>query len=110
MVYKRKKPNWFDKIWRTATSIDMFGERVQFNFDGKESYDTCCGALATLLIFGTVAVYALFQIRYYNSRWSEVPILSVFLKENYFVEPIEIRQDRDDFHFALAVTRKQGFE
>lgn len=109
MPKNRRKPNLLDKFWRATTKFDMFGESIQFNLDGKESYDTCCGSLATLLILGTVAIYALFQVRYYNSRWSEVPIVNVFLKENYYLEPLKISQERDDFYFAVAVTKKQNF-
>ena len=45
----------------------MFGERVKFNLDGKESFDTCCGSICTFLIFGIVALYCVFQVRLYQS-------------------------------------------
>ena len=64
---KRRKPTTCDKFWRSATSIDMFGERIRFNMDGKETFDTCCGSICTLLIFGVVALYTIFQLRLYNN-------------------------------------------
>ena len=84
----------------------MFGETVNFNMDGKESFDTCCGSICTFLIMGVVAVYCVFQVRLYNSQWAEVPIVSTFLKEGFYLEPVEIRQDRDDFMFAVAITAR----
>ena len=98
-----------DKFWRATTSIDMFGERIQFNMDGKESFDTCCGSFCTLIIFCIIAVYTLFQIRLYQSQWAEIPILSTYIKKGYYVEPVEIQQKRDDFYFAVAITAKQDF-
>jgi hypothetical protein len=38
----------------------MFGEKVYFNMDGKDSYDTCCGSLCTLIILAAVALFVLF--------------------------------------------------
>ena len=103
---KRKKVSPCDKFWRAGTSFDMFGERVQFNMDGKESFDTCCGSICTLAILGIVTLYALFQVRLYNQQWAEVPILNTYLKKGFYKESPEIRQDEDDFYFAVAVTAK----
>lgn len=84
----------------------MFGERIQFNLDGKESFDTCLGSMCTILVFGVVALYSLFQIRLYQSQWAEVPIISSFNKVGFYEEPVEIRQDTNDFYFAVAITGK----
>ena len=59
-MFKKRKVGWCDRLWRSFTQYDMFGERVQLNLDGKESFDTCCGSLCTLLILCIVAVYSLF--------------------------------------------------
>ena len=59
--------------------------------DGKTSFDTCCGSFCTLLILGVVAIYGIFQVRLYESQWAEVPIVSTFLKEGHYSEPVEIR-------------------
>ena len=88
----------------------MFGEKISFNIDGKESFDTCLGSFCTLIVFAIVATYAAFQIRLYQSQWSEVPITSTFLKPGHFLDPVEVRQDVNDFYFAVAVTGKQNFE
>lgn len=54
----------------------MFGERINFNMDGKETYDTCCGSLVTLIVFLAVAVYCLFQIRLYQKENIRVPVVA----------------------------------
>lgn len=96
-MIKRRKVSPCDKFWRTSTSIDMFGEHLYLNLDGKESFDTCCGSLCTLMILVVCAIFALFQVRMYESQWAEVPIVSDYIKKGYFHEPVEIRQDRDNF-------------
>ena len=88
----------------------MFGEKMSFNIDGKESFDTCCGSLCTVLILAVVALYALFQVRLYNSQWQEVPILSTYEKSGFYDQPVEIRQDVNDFYFAVAISGKQKFQ
>jgi len=110
MIRKRPKVTSCDKLWRTATSFDMFGERVQLNLDGKESFDTCCGAMCTLIILCAVALFSLFQVRHYKTQWAEVPIVSDYEKKGYFEEPVEIRQDTNNFMFAVAVTGKQNYK
>ena len=107
---KRPKLTPCDRFWRSTTRFDMFGERIYFNMDGKESFDTCCGSFCTLAICAVVTLFVLFQIRFYQSQWAEVPIISEYIKEGFFKEPVEIRQDRDDFYFAVAATAKQNFK
>ena len=107
---KRSKPTPCDRLWRSVTSIDMFGERIYLNLDGKESFDTCCGSLCTLIILCVVALFALFQVRLYQSQWTEVPILSTYVKKDFFNNaPVEVRQDVHNFYFAIAITGKQEF-
>ena len=101
---KERKVSTGEKFWRATTRFDMFGERVRFNMDGKESFDTCCGSFCTLAILAVVALYCIFQVRLYNTQWQEVPIVSSFVKEGFYTEPVEIRQDTDDFMFAVAIT------
>ena len=79
---------------------------MKFNMDGKESFDTCLGSFCTFAIFGLVALYCAFQIRLYESQWAEVPILSTYDKVGFHSEPVEIRQDKDGFYFAVAITGK----
>ena len=107
---KQRKLTTGGRFWRTTTKCDLFGERVRFNLDGKESFDTCLGSFCTLGILAIVALYAVFQIRLYNNQWAEVPIVSTFVKEGFYTEPVEIRQDRDDFMFAVAITGRQDFQ
>ena len=107
---KERKVSTSDKFWRATTKCDLFGERVRFNMDGKESFDTCCGSICTLAITAVVALYCVFQVRLYQSQWAEVPIVSSFVKEGFYLEPVEVRQDRDDFMFAVAITARQNFE
>ena len=107
---KRRKVSACDKFWRTATSFDMFGERVQLNLDGKESFDTCCGAMCTIIVLAAIAFFTLFQIRHYETQWAEVPITSDYIKKGFFADPVEIRQDTNNFMFAIAVTAKQNFD
>jgi len=57
---KKRRVTACDKFWRSTTQFDMFGEKIHFNMDGKDSFDTCCGSLCTILILGVVAVYVLF--------------------------------------------------
>lgn len=38
-----------------------------------------------------------------------MPILSTYNKEGFFEQPVEIRQDVNNFYFAVAITGKQGF-
>lgn len=112
MVFmKRHKPGPFDRLWRTVTSIDMFGETVRLNMDGKERFNTCCGALCTLMVLAATAAYCLFFIRLYDSQKSDeiIPILSTYVKQGYFEEDVEIRQDTDDFYFAVAITGRHAF-
>ena len=105
-MVKRRKVSFCDKFWRTATRFDLFGEQVKFNLDGKESFDTCCGSLVTLLIFLVVAVYGLFLVRLYQKEHIDLPILVDYLQEGYYEDPVEIRQDTNDFYFAIAVSSK----
>ena len=77
--------------------------------DGKESFDTCCGSMCTILILAIVAGYALFQVRLYQSQWAEIPVLHSYTKQGYYTDKVEIQQERDDFYFAIAVTGKQNF-
>ena len=106
MAKKRKPPTKCDKFWRMCTSWDMFGEQVKFNLDGKESFDTCCGSLCTLLILLTITVYFFFQMRYYNNQETQIPILAYYNKKGYYKDPVEIRQSENNFHFAVAITGK----
>ena len=73
---KKRKVSKCDKFWRASTRFDMFGERINFNMDGKETYDTCCGSLVTLIVFLAVAVYCLFQIRLYQKENIRVPVVA----------------------------------
>ena len=49
-MFKKRKVGYCDRMWRSCTGYDMFGERIQLNLDGKESFDTCLGSLCTLLV------------------------------------------------------------
>ena len=88
---KRQKLTSCDKWWRAATSIDIFGERLYLNLDGKESFDTCCGAICTLLIFCILALMGIFEVRLYQTQWAEVPIISTYVKEGFYEQPVEVR-------------------
>lgn len=65
MVKKAKhKPSIYAKF----LSLDMFGESIGFNINGKRTYDTCAGALVSLAVIATVACYAQYKIRDFFDR------------------------------------------
>jgi len=46
------------QIGQGFKSMDMFGEGVALNISGETKFQTCFGALLTLLIFGLSLTYA----------------------------------------------------
>lgn len=104
----------FDKCYGKFLDLDMFGEQINFNIQGRSHYDTCCGVLCTAaVLFLTVLFGYLSAIRAMTEH--EIPHIQRQIKEEYFEagrDVFQVRQDSETspFSFAIAVTSHVGYK
>ena len=47
-----------DRLKNTFKKVDAFGERLDFNVNGRSRFNTGLGSIVTILIYALVLVYA----------------------------------------------------
>ena len=57
---KKARPSPFDKCYGKFLNLDMFGETINFNVQGRSHYNTCLGVFSTLAILVITVAYAYF--------------------------------------------------
>ena len=80
---KKWKPGPCDKIYGKFLDIDMFGEPITFNIQGRTHYDTCCGVIFTLAILTITVAYGYFSALRAMAE-HDVPTIQTQIKEDYF--------------------------
>ena len=61
MNKKAKRKSSFQKFANIFKQADQFGETKLFSIDGSDSYQSCCGSLLSLVIFGILMTYAIMK-------------------------------------------------
>ena len=80
---KKWKPTPCDKIYGKVLDLDMFGEQINFNIHGRTHYDTCCGAICTLLILLVTVAFGIMSATRAMTE-HDVPVVQHQVKREYF--------------------------
>jgi len=105
---KKRRASPCDKCYGKFLDLDMFGEQITFNIDGRTHYNSCCGVLFTLAII--VIVILCFHFTLMRGEVEhDVPTIVSQVREDYFPSGRDVYQVRQDsteepFAFAVAVT------
>ena len=54
---KKDRPGPVRKCYHRVLNLDMFGEQIKFNVDGRDKYNTCLGMLFTVAILVVTVLY-----------------------------------------------------
>ena len=61
MNHKTKKKSSLQKFAHFFKQADQFGETKSFSINGSDSYQSYCGSLLSLVIFGILMTYAIMK-------------------------------------------------
>ena len=99
----RTKANLFDRL----LSLDMFGSSINFTINGKQTYDTWCGAIFTVIIMAIVVCYSQFRIREF---FNQPLVISESVERGFYNEDLlKVSQKDGDFNWAVAVSTHTNF-
>ena len=56
---KKLRPTKCDKMYGKVLDLDMFGEQINFNINGRTHYDTCCGVICTIMILLITVIFGI---------------------------------------------------
>ena len=92
---KKDRAGPIRKCYWKVLNLDMFGEQLNFNVDGREKYNTCLGMLFTLAILFITVVYGYLTV-VRAQREHEVPTILHQVREEHFKsgrDEYQVRQD-----------------
>ena len=95
-------------IKNKCLDFDMFGSSVQFNVDGRNKWNTCCGALVSVVIIAVAVLFGLYQFRVATSG-SYVPVIQAQTIESFYDENDSLKQEVDNWQVAIAVSSFEDF-
>ena len=83
-------------------TLDIFGEPLpSFNVKGQSYVHTLVGGIMTILLVGTVLLYATIQLINLMNRRN--PTMSQFIEEHYFNENDKYNLNTSGFKIAFAI-------
>ena len=64
----------YNSITNGIKSYDIYGEPIQLNYQGEDTYKTCPGGIISLIFLSSVFCYGIlkFDFMFTHSQWSIV--------------------------------------
>ncbi len=59
----KKSKSSFNRLKKFFLGTDIFGHRVELNFNGERSINSTIGAIISLLIYITVSAFAIYRFK-----------------------------------------------
>ena len=91
-----KRKGFCTRIKNKFLDYDMFGAQVQFNVEGRNKWNTCCGALISILIVLITVAFGFYQFRK-AVQGSVLPQISTIKYPDYFSDLLPISQEVDNW-------------
>ena len=76
--------------------------------DGRNKWNTCCGAIFSVGIVLFTIAFGLYEFRVSKSG-SYLPAIQSEYIENFFDEKVDLKQEVDNFQMAIAVSAYEDF-
>ena len=109
---RKAKPTACGRCYGKFLDLDMFGKPITFNVHGRETFDTFCGVLFTLVIAVVTVTYAILVVKRYSVEL-DVPLVKTQVLPEYFPSgpdnQVSQKTASDDFEFAVAISSLSDF-
>ena len=82
-------------------SVDMFGQSVNFTWNGEDTYKTSWGALVSWVILFIMTAYTVYRLVYMVNRWNPSVAKTTLIRSAEEDEPFNPTESGFDFAFGL---------
>ena len=99
------------RVCRTLRQFDVFGQRIEMNFEGRPTYQTNVGAAFSIIMFLVVGAFTALKVIQWITFEEPDFIVNTVLKQLHeeYPEPFEASPNRFDFAFSFLSIKPYKF-